>query len=161
MIIDWNLVIFVLPFFNLGIALIALIVVLLIQKRISKIFKSANAPDIERLLGLHSKTLENLLKFQAQSNLDMQVLDNRIKEKMRSAPTLRFNPFQSGGEVGGNQSFSSVFADEKGDGVIITAMHTRERTNVFAKPLKNWQSQYEFSEEEKTTLNQAKTNGTK
>lgn len=90
----------------------------------------------------------------------MKSLDERIKKKTMSASTLRFNPFQGEG-VGGNQSFSSVFADEEGRGVIITSMHTRERTNVFAKPIKNWKSEYELSEEEMTVINKAKENDSK
>jgi hypothetical protein len=76
---------------------------------------------------------------------------------MRSASTIRFNPFQ-GGEVGSNQSFSSVFADEEGNGVVITSMHTRERTNVFAKPLKTWKSEYELTQEEKEVIKKSKLN---
>jgi len=90
----------------------------------------------------------------------MKSLDERIKKKTMGASTLRFNPFQGGG-VGGNQSFSSIFADEEGNGVIITSMHTRERTNVFAKPIKNWKSEHELSEEEMTVINKAKGNDSK
>lgn len=78
-----------------------------------------------------------------------------------NAFTVRFNPFQGKG-IGGNQSFSSVFVDEEGNGVVITSMHTRERTNVFAKPLKNWGSEYELSEEEKRAIkNQKQINESK
>jgi hypothetical protein len=63
--------------------------------------------------------------------------------------------------VGGNQSFSAGLVDEEGSGVIITSMHMRERTNVFAKPLKNWKSEYELSKEEKESIEKQKTNGSK
>jgi hypothetical protein len=85
----------------------------------------------------------------------MESLNNRIKKKIKSAPAMRFNPFQ-GGEVGGNQSFSSVLADEEGSGTVITSMHLRDRTNIFAKPLKNWKSEYELSKEEKKAIENAK-----
>ncbi len=151
MIIDWNSAVFFTPFIALAISLIALIFSVAMHIRVSKIFRSANTPDIERLLKLHTKTLENLIKFQTESTSYMKLLSDRIKEKMRSAPTLRFNPFK-GGKFGGNQSFSSIFADEEGNGVIITSMHTRERTNVFAKPLKNWKSEHELTVEEKEVI---------
>lgn len=126
--------------------------------RVARIFKSANTPDIERLLKLHTKTIEDLLRFQTESIIQTKQLSDRIKKKVISVPILRFNPFQGNGS-GGNQSFSSVFADEEGGGVVITSMHTRERTNVFAKPLKKWQSEYELSEEEKRAIKIAKLNG--
>lgn len=158
--IDWNLVVFLLPFVALAISLVALIFAIAMHVRVSRIFRSANSTDIEKLLKLHSKTLEDFVRFQAESNIYMKSLDERIKKKMMSAKTLRFNPFQREG-LGSNQSFSSVFADEEGDGVVITSMHTRERTNVFAKPLKNWQSEYELTEEEKKSINNSKLNGSK
>lgn len=155
MLIDWNLAVFLLPFIALAVSLIALILSIIMHVRVARIFRSASAPDIERLLKLHTKTLEDLLRFQAESVVQTKKLDDRIKKKVASVPTLRFNPFHGNG-AGGNQSFSSVFADEEGNGVVITSMHTRERTNVFAKPLKNWKSEYELSEEEKITIENCK-----
>jgi hypothetical protein len=155
MLIDWNLVVFFIPFVALAAALIALVFSIVMQARVRAIFKSANTPDIERLLKLHTKTLEDFVRFQAESTLYMKLLDDRIKKKTMAASTLRFNPFQGEG-VGGNQSFSSVFADEEGNGVVITSMHMRERTNVFAKPLKSWKSGYELSEEEKQAIQNCK-----
>jgi len=160
MIFDWDLVVFLLPFISLAMALIALIFAIAMHIKVSRIFRSANSSDIEKLLKLHSKTLEDFVRYQAESTLYMKSLDERIKKKMVSAATLRFNPFQGEG-TGGNQSFSSVFADEEGNGVVITSMHTRERTNVFAKPLKNWQSEYELTEEEKESIKNSKLNGFK
>jgi hypothetical protein len=86
----------------------------------------------------------------------MKSLDGRIKKKIVNTSTLRFNPFQGEG-VGGNQSFTVSLADEEGDGLVITSMHTRERTNIFAKPLKNWQSDYELGEEEKQVIETSKS----
>jgi hypothetical protein len=154
--IDWNLMVFLLPFVALILALAALILGIAMHLRVSKIFRSANAPDIERLLKLHTKTIEDLLRFQAESTLETQKLGERIKKKVASAETLRFNPFPGEG-VGGNQSFSVCLADEEGNGNILTSMHTRERTNVFAKPIKNWQSEYELTEEEKRAIENSKS----
>ena len=156
MLIDWNLVVFFVPFAALVVALLALIFSIVMQTRVRRIFRSANVPDIERLLKLHTKTLEDFVKFQAESTGYMKLLDSRIKKKTTSAATIRFNPFQGEG-VGGNQSFSVSLADEEGNGVVITSMHMRERTNVFAKPLQKWQSEYELTDEEKKAIESSKT----
>jgi hypothetical protein len=155
MFIDWNLVVFFIPFIALAIALLALVFSIIMQVRVRRIFRSASTPDIERLLKLHTKTLEDFIRFQAESTAYMKSLDNRIKNKTINASTVRFNPFRGEG-TGGNQSFSSVFADEEGNGVVITSMHTRERTNVFAKPLKSWKSESELSEEERRAIKNQK-----
>jgi hypothetical protein len=157
MAINWNLVVFFIPFVAVAASLTALTISIIMHVRVRRIFRSANVPDIERLLKLHTKTLEDFVRFQAESTAYMKVLDSRIKEKMKGAATLRFKPFH-GAEAGGNQSFSSIFADEEGNGVVMTSMHTRERTNVFAKPIKNWKSEYELTQEEKEVIKKSKTN---
>ena len=156
MLIDWNLVVFFIPLIALILAIIALILAIMMHLRVKRIFRSANSTDIEKLLKLHTKTLEDFVRFQAESTNYMKSLDGRIKKKIVNTSTLRFNPFQGEG-VGGNQSFTVSLADEEGDGLVITSMHTRERTNIFAKPLKNWQSDYELGEEEKQVIETSKS----
>jgi hypothetical protein len=156
MVIDWNLVVFFVPFVSLAIALIALAFSVVMHLRIRKIFRSANSTDIEKLLKLHTKTLEEFVHFKVESTRHMKSLSDRIKKKTSNTSTVRFNPFQGEG-VGGNQSFSISLADEEGNGAVITSMHTRERTNVFAKPLQNWKSEYELSKEEKQVIENTKT----
>ncbi|MFA6269908.1 MAG: DUF4446 family protein [Candidatus Paceibacterota bacterium] len=151
MLINWDLAVFFIPFISLGVALISLILALIIHVRIKRIFRSATSSDIEKLLKLHSKTLEDFIRFKAESEIYTKALNERIKKKIINASTIRFNPFQGEG-IGGNQSFSVSLADEEGNGVVITSMHTRERTNVFAKPIQNWKSEYELSEEEKQAI---------
>lgn len=153
--IDLSLVVFFVPFIALAVSLAALIISIIMHIRVSRIFRSASSTNIEKLLKLHTKTLEEFVQFKTECSGYMKFLDERIKKKIVNASTVRFNPFQGEG-IGGNQSFSSVFADEEGNGVIITSMHTRERTNVFAKPLKNWESDYELSEEERQAIKNQK-----
>lgn len=155
MLIDWNLVVFFVPFLALVVALVALSFSVMMHVKVSRIFRSASSTDIEKLLKLHTKTLEDFITFKVESTGYLKSLDTRLKKKMVSAATVRFNPFQGEG-IGGNQSFCSVFTDEEGNGVVITSMHTRERTNVFAKPLQDWKSEYELSEEETLAIKNQK-----
>ena len=46
----------------------------------------------------------------------------------------RFNPFD---DLGGDQSFILCLLDNTNSGVIITSLHTRETTRVYAKAIKN------------------------
>lgn len=155
MTLNLDSILFFTPFLALALATAAVVISIATNLRIKKIFRSANAPDIERLLRLHSKTLEDFVRFKAEAEIRMKGLDDRTKKKVMSAPVLRYNPFQGNG-AGGNQSFSSVLADEEGDGLVLTSIHTRERTNVFAKPINKWQSEYELSKEEKKLINERK-----
>jgi hypothetical protein len=65
---------------------------------------------------------------------------------------VRYNPFA---DTGGDQSFAIALVDGYGNGVVISSLHAREQTRVYAKPLKNWESTYQLSEEEKEALARA------
>lgn len=50
----------------------------------------------------------------------------------------RFNPFE---ELGGDQSFILCLLDNTNSGVIITSLHNRDSTRVYAKAIKNGESE--------------------
>ncbi|RJP46658.1 MAG: DUF4446 family protein [Armatimonadetes bacterium] len=58
----------------------------------------------------------------------------------------RYNPY---GDTGGDQSFSAVLLNGYDDGVVITSLHSRTGTRVFAKPVKGGKvGDFRFSKEE-------------
>lgn len=65
---------------------------------------------------------------------------------------VRFNPF---GDVGGDQSFSLAMLDGHDSGLILTSIHGRGGTRVYAKPIDLGRSKYSLSAEEKKALQQA------
>jgi len=62
---------------------------------------------------------------------------------------VRFNPFR---DTGGDQSFAIALADGQGNGVILSSLHARDMTRVYAKPLEKWQSAYTLTDEEKQAI---------
>lgn len=69
---------------------------------------------------------------------------------------IRFNPFD---EVGSNQSFILCLLDSDNCGVIITSLHNRDFTRVYAKSIKNGQPDATtLTAEEKTALKNAISN---
>lgn len=94
-----------------------------------------NQQDIEGL----RENLENLLE---KNRLNFQKLG-----------FLRFNPFTS---TGGNQSFVLCLLDENDDGFVISSLHSRESTRIYAKRLEAGQSPDQvLSDEEKQVIKQA------
>jgi hypothetical protein len=65
---------------------------------------------------------------------------------------VRFNPFE---DTGGDQSFAIALVDRQGDGVVISSLHGRKETRVYAKPLKKGESAYPLAEEEKEAIARA------
>lgn len=60
--------------------------------------------------------------------LDGEILEN--KKHLQKIGFNRYNPFT---DTGGDQSFSISLLDENGDGVVISSLHSRENTRLYAK----------------------------
>ena len=80
-------------------------------------------------------------------------LDKRVSHALRNAQTIRYKAFEVGGS---NQSFSIALLNEKGHGVVVTSLHARDRISTFAKPIENYISTYELTEEEMQVVEDAK-----
>ena len=60
-----------------------------------------------------------------------------ISERPNKINLVRYNPF---GDLGGDQSFILCLLDNNNSGAIITSLHNRENTRVYAKAIINGQS---------------------
>lgn len=67
---------------------------------------------------------------------------------------VRFNPFR---ELGGDHSFSLAMLDGQDSGIVITGLHTRDRTRVYIKEIKKGKAALELSNEERKAFNEAKS----
>ena len=100
--------------------------------------------------------IEALYQFGNKTVDELHILEDKLKDNLQNVEVVRFNPFKNDG-IGGNQSFAITLLNKKGDGVIISSLYARDKVSVFAKPIENWQSKYELSEEEKSVLNKTKS----
>src|SRR3989344_5821662 len=66
---------------------------------------------------------------------------------------VRFNPFS---ETGGDQSFALALLNGKDNGVVLLSLHGREGTRVYVKPVKDGESTYELSKEERQAIEEAR-----
>ncbi|OGD72186.1 hypothetical protein A3A84_01865 [Candidatus Collierbacteria bacterium RIFCSPLOWO2_01_FULL_50_23] len=88
---------------------------------------------ISALNNFISKTGQN---HEAIENLRKEFLDEK-KASMLHFQRLgfrRFNPFT---DTGGDQSFILSLLDENGTGVVVSSLHSRENTRVYAKQIEN------------------------
>jgi hypothetical protein len=65
---------------------------------------------------------------------------------------VRFNPFE---DTGGNQSFAIALLDALGDGVVISSLHARGSTRIYAKSVRAGRADGAASAEEAQALRQA------
>ena len=84
---------------------------------------------------------------------ELDALKKKSKFSVQKVALIRFNPFR---EVGGDQSFSVALLDGNNSGVVITSLYSREENRVYGKPVKNGESEYLLSEEEKEAIERAR-----
>ena len=65
---------------------------------------------------------------------------------------IKYNPYN---DTGGDQSFSLVLLDGKLNGTILTSLHSRSGTRIYAKVIKKGESELDLSKEEKEVLKKA------
>lgn len=82
-------------------------------------------------------------------------LEKDSKNHIQKVGLVRFNPFK---ELGGDHSFSLAILDAEDSGVIVTSLHTRERTRVYMKEIKSAKSSSELSVDEEKALSTARKN---
>jgi hypothetical protein len=77
--------------------------------------------------------------------VDLNQLDKNLKIGI-----TRFNPFD---DVGGDQSFILTILDRSNSGAIITSLHNRDITRIYAKPIRNGLGEnITLSKEEKSAI---------
>jgi hypothetical protein len=119
----------------------------------NRLTKGVDAGDLKKIL-------TKVLSDEEKNSLDIKSLTSRISNleedgrlHIQKVGITRFNPFK---EVGGDHSFSLAILDAQDTGVIITSLHTRDRTRVYMKDLKKGKSGSELSEDERKALTAAK-----
>ena len=80
------------------------------------------------------------------------VLEGAQRRAFQRVGLVRYNPFE---ETGGNQSFALALLDAGGDGWVLSSLHARSGTRVYAKAIKGGRSDAGLSAEETTAIAQA------
>jgi hypothetical protein len=80
------------------------------------------------------------------------VLERDIQGSFGRMALVRFNPFE---DTGGNQSFALAMIDGHGDGFVVSSLHARAGTRVYAKAIAGGTSEAALSDEESEALRQA------
>ena len=104
--------------------------------------------------------LENIVARQNSQTKNTTQLAEEIAKIQKSqrgnfqkSAFLRFNPFE---DTGGDQSFAVALLDGNNNGIVISSLHSRVGTRIYAKSVTNGKSQaHQFSKEEKEVVEKA------
>ena len=104
---------------------------------------------LERIINVQDATGKRLSQI---SDLIAKV-EAKQKTFFAKSALVRFNPFE---ETGGDQSFVVALLDGANNGIVISSLHSREGTRVYAKSVVGAKaSTHPFSKEEKEVVEKA------
>jgi hypothetical protein len=81
-----------------------------------------------------------------------RALGGVVRHCIQRIGLVRFDAFN---EAAGEQSFALAVLDEDGSGVILSSLHARAGSRIYAKPVENGKSIYALSDEEEAALRSA------
>ncbi len=79
-------------------------------------------------------------------------LERTGQRAVQRVGVVRFNPFT---DTGGDQSFAIALLDAIGNGLVVSSLHGRADTRVFAKHVRAGRSKHQLSAEEEEAIRQA------
>jgi len=118
--------------------------------RLVKDKKSGDLKSIlEELLKETKITREGLEKIKKE----LDRIESENLTHIQKTSLLRFNPFA---DVGGNQSFVISLLDGYDNGLVISSLHSRAGTRIYAKPIEQGKPKgFELSKEEELAIKKA------
>ena len=105
-------------------------------------------------------SLNQLISISERNSKDIEALSEKLnkeidenKKHIQRLGFKRYNPFT---DTGGDQSFTAAFLDDLGDGIMISSLHSRENTRLYAKKVSGGKvSAQTLSSEEQEVIKQA------
>lgn len=104
--------------------------------------------------------MEKILKEQRQTGEAIETLIKKTTElgedgkwHLQKVGLVRFNPFR---DTGGDHSFTLAVLDGAKTGLVISSLHSRDNTRIYAKPIKEGKAiGYQLSQEENEAIKKA------
>lgn len=117
-----------------------------------RVVEAEDDDDAAAAIGKIKKTLTSHNKNLVEIGQLLEELVENNKLNIQKIGVVRFNPFA---ETGGNMSFALALLDGHGNGIVISSLHSREATRIYAKNVEGGVSKSPLTEEEKQAIAEA------
>jgi hypothetical protein len=115
----------------------------------SDVSKKDLISSLNHLISISERNSKDL----AAQNDKLNKESNENKKHLQKLGFKRYNPFT---DTGGDQSFTVALLDDLGDGIMISSLHSRENTRLYAKKVADGKvSGQALSSEEQEVIKQA------
>jgi hypothetical protein len=118
-------------------------------RRLDALTRGADAASLEAVLGTHIERVRGAIDEVDRLAARTAVMERDLRGTLGRVGIVRFNPFE---DTGGNQSFALAILDGHGDGFIVSSLHARSGTRVYAKAIRGGSAEAALSDEEAEAL---------
>lgn len=129
-----------------------------LRKRYERMMSGAGVEDLESLLLNLKMQTDSVEDEQEKQRRAMTLIEQRQRMAKTKLGMKRYNAFS---DQGSDLSFSFALLDELDNGIVISGLHNRDSSYVYAKPLEQGASTYTLSPEEKEAVELARREGSR
>ena len=101
--------------------------------------------SLHDLLAGNARAVERASERMVEMESMHALIDERTRRSLQHIGMVRYNPFD---DTGSDQSFAIALLDDRRDGVVLSSLHGRANTRIFAKPVAAGASAHNLSDEE-------------
>jgi Protein of unknown function (DUF4446) len=122
------------------------------SRRIDRLTRGSNDQGLEAVLDAHLDTVARALREVDELEARAGHTEAALRRSLQRVGLVRYNPFD---DTGGNQSFALALVDGNADGIVVSSLHARAGTRVYAKALSAGRADAAMSAEETEALRRA------
>lgn len=111
--------------------------------------KMGNGNNLDEMLKKYLEEVAGVKQDNSEIKAYYTKLDYDIGSSIQKVGLVRFNAFQN---VGSDLSFALALLDRENNGIVLNGIYGSDSSNIYAKPIKNGESTYQLSEEEKEAI---------
>jgi hypothetical protein len=125
-----------------------------LTERIDQLTGGVEGGDLEAVLGEHLETVHAVGRDLDELTARVAFIESSARHHFSKEGLVRFNPFP---DTGGNQSFALALLDESDDGVVVSSLHSRTGTRIYAKAVVAGKADTSLSAEEQDAIDEARS----
>ena len=126
-----------------------------LRKKYDSFMTGGDGKSLEDTLVKRIQQIEGLIVSENENRENIQKIFDTLKFTFQKVGMVKYDAFD---EMGGKLNFSLALLDQKNDGFIINAMHSREGCYTYIKEIVDGNSIIVLAEEEKNALDIAMGN---
>ena len=144
----------------LGVAVLVLLFLVLwlarrqrrLDARLTAMTRGVEGQNLESVLDAHLDKVFAVSRGLDDLTTRTESLEREGRHAFQRVGLVRYNPFE---ETGGNQSFALALLDADGNGWVLSSLHARSGTRIYAKAIAAGRSDAALSDEESAAIRQA------